>query len=65
QLVDILGVSHPTLMKHFRAHGVLHKFTDLTRTELDALVNHFHEKKPNSSLRYLIGFLRKHGLRIQ
>ncbi|KAJ7202109.1 hypothetical protein GGX14DRAFT_340090, partial [Mycena pura] len=65
QLADILGVSRPTLMKHFKAHGVLHKFTNLSRTELDALVNHFREKKPNSGLRYLIGFLRKHGLRVQ
>ncbi|KAJ7158389.1 hypothetical protein C8R43DRAFT_867095, partial [Mycena crocata] len=64
-LAEIMGVSRPTLLKHLKAHGVLHKFTDLSKAELDALVKSFRTAKPDSGIRYLIGFLRRHGLRVQ
>ncbi|KAJ7704742.1 hypothetical protein B0H16DRAFT_1217365, partial [Mycena metata] len=65
KLAKILGVSRPTLIKHLKEHGVLYKFTNLTKAELDALVKSFRRAKPDSGLRYLIGFLRRHGLRVQ
>ncbi|KAJ7016856.1 hypothetical protein C8F04DRAFT_901190, partial [Mycena alexandri] len=64
-LAKILDVSRPTLIKHLKAHGVLYKFTDLSRSELDALVKSFRDSKPDSGIRYLIGHLRRHGLRVQ
>jgi hypothetical protein len=60
-----MKVSRPTLLKHLKNHGVLYKFTDMSKSELDALVKHFRDTKPDSGIRYLIGFLRRHNLRIQ
>ncbi|KAJ7094251.1 hypothetical protein C8R43DRAFT_827209, partial [Mycena crocata] len=65
KLAQIMGISRPTLIKHLKAHGVLYKFTDLTRYQLDALVKSFQDAKPDSGVRYLIGYLRRHGLRVQ
>ncbi|KAJ7272419.1 hypothetical protein C8J57DRAFT_1034209, partial [Mycena rebaudengoi] len=64
-LADAMKVSRPTLLKHLKNHGVLYKFTDMSKSELDALVKHFRDTKPDSGIRYLIGFLRRHNLRIQ
>ncbi|KAJ7722828.1 hypothetical protein B0H16DRAFT_1277599, partial [Mycena metata] len=64
-LAKTLGVSRPTLIRHLKAHGVYSKFTALSKTELDALVKSFRAAKPDSGVRYLIGFLRRHGLRVQ
>ncbi|KAJ7457473.1 hypothetical protein FB451DRAFT_956336, partial [Mycena latifolia] len=64
-LASILGVSRPTLIKHLKEKGVYSKFTTLSKTELDALVKSYRDAKPDSGLRYLIGFLRRHGLRVQ
>jgi hypothetical protein len=61
----MMNVSGPTLIKHLKENAVYHKFTDLSKSELDALVKSFRNTKPDSGLRYIIGFLRRHGLRIQ
>lgn len=65
KLAQIMGIGRRTLTRHLQAHGLLYKFTDLSKTELDALVRTFRTAKPDSGLRYLIGFLRRHGLRVQ
>ncbi|KAF8189540.1 hypothetical protein K438DRAFT_1467236, partial [Mycena galopus ATCC 62051] len=64
-LANLMGVSRPTLNKHLKAHGVFYKFTNLSRAELDKLVKAFREAKPESGVRYLIGFLRRHSLCVQ
>ncbi|KAK6974800.1 hypothetical protein R3P38DRAFT_3335634 [Favolaschia claudopus] len=53
QLAKLMGISRPTLFKHLRANN------------LDALVRSFRASKPDSGLGYLVGFLRRHGLRVQ
>ncbi|KAJ7779769.1 hypothetical protein B0H16DRAFT_1237239, partial [Mycena metata] len=65
KLAKILGVDRPTLIKHLKANGVYSNFTSLSKSELDTLVKSFRTAKPNSGVRYLIGFLRWHGLRVQ
>lgn len=37
----------------------------MTDAELDTLVRHVKEQKPNAGLRYVVGFFRKQGLKIQ
>jgi hypothetical protein len=64
-LAELMKISRPTLIKHLKENGVYHKFTDLSKSELDALVKSFRNAKPDSSLCYIIGFLRRHGLRVQ
>ena len=65
KLAQILKMDRGLLTRHLKAHGVMYKFTDLSKTELDVLVRSFRAAKPDSGLRYLIGYLRRHGLRIQ
>ncbi|KAJ6626523.1 hypothetical protein B0H10DRAFT_1764408, partial [Mycena sp. CBHHK59/15] len=65
KLAKLMGISRPTLIKHLKANGVLYKFTGMSRLELDALVKSFRTAKPDSGIRYLIGFLRHRGLRLQ
>ncbi|KAJ6466901.1 hypothetical protein C8R45DRAFT_838720 [Mycena sanguinolenta] len=48
-----------------KEHNVLYKFSQLSRADLDAFVKQFCAEKPDSSIRYLIGFLRTKGHRIQ
>ncbi|KAJ7691909.1 hypothetical protein B0H17DRAFT_934561, partial [Mycena rosella] len=50
KLAEIMGISRPTLTKHLKAHGVLYKFTDLSKSELDALVQSFRHGKPESGI---------------
>jgi hypothetical protein len=64
-LAELMNISRPTLIKHLKENGVYHKFTNLSKSELDALVRSFRNAKPDSGLRYIIGFLRRHGLRVQ
>jgi DNA-binding transcriptional ArsR family regulator len=65
KLALVMGISRPTLYKHLKAHGVMNKFARLSKSDLDALIKHFRDSKPDSGIRYLVGFLRRHGLRIQ
>jgi len=37
----------------------------MTDAELDTLVRHVKEQKPNAGLRYVVGFFQKQGLKIQ
>jgi hypothetical protein len=65
QLANQLNIHRHTLRYYLKAHNVDHKFSAIPDEELDILVKAFRETKPDSGLRYLIGFLRQHGLRIQ
>ncbi|KAJ6605449.1 hypothetical protein DFH09DRAFT_808300, partial [Mycena vulgaris] len=65
KLAEIMGIGRRTLTKHLKANNVLYKFTDLSKAKLDGLVRTFRDAKPESGVRYLIGFLRRHGLRVQ
>lgn len=65
KLARILGVSRPTLILHLQQNGVGYKFSQLSNADLDILVKLYRDSKPESGLRYLTGFLRRHGLRVQ
>jgi hypothetical protein len=65
QLAKQLNIHCHTLRYYLKAHDVDPKFSTISDEDLDILVKTFHETKPDSGLRYLIGFLRQHGLRVQ
>jgi len=46
-------------------HGVYYKWTQLSNCDLDILVKTYRTTKPDSGIRYLIGYLHSHGIRIQ
>lgn len=48
-----------------RLHDLDYGFAEITDVELDLLVSAYTEWKPESGIRYVTGFLRHNGLRIQ
>ncbi|KAG1795570.1 hypothetical protein EV424DRAFT_1303013, partial [Suillus variegatus] len=64
-LARILQVSHTTLWKFIHQHGLEKHFTVISDADLDQLVRTFKESKPESGFRYLVGFLRRQGFRVQ
>ncbi|KAG2336495.1 hypothetical protein BDR05DRAFT_857568, partial [Suillus weaverae] len=50
---------------YMKAHGIIRRYSELTNTDLDILVGEFKKKRPDSGIRYIIGFLRRYGLRVQ
>jgi hypothetical protein len=65
KLALALGIHRNTLSARLKEAGVLRKFSALHKSDLDKLVKGFRSVKPDSGVRYLIGFLRSHGIRIQ
>ncbi|KAG2114097.1 hypothetical protein BD769DRAFT_1333404, partial [Suillus cothurnatus] len=65
ELANILGVHRNTLWLYMKHHGVERKYSELTNADLDVLVSEFKKKRPDSGIRYIIGFLRRHGIRVQ
>ncbi|KAJ7183708.1 hypothetical protein C8R46DRAFT_814028, partial [Mycena filopes] len=65
KLALALGIHRNTLSARLKEAGVLHKFSALRKSDLDKLVKGFRSIKPDSGIRYLVGFLRTHGIRVQ
>ncbi|KAG1830108.1 hypothetical protein EV424DRAFT_1283232, partial [Suillus variegatus] len=65
ELAKTLGVHRNTLQRYMKHHGVERKYSDLTNTDLDLLIKEFKKKRPDSGIRYIVGYLRRHGLRVQ
>ncbi|KAG6819028.1 hypothetical protein H0H93_016122 [Arthromyces matolae] len=65
KLAALLNVSRPTLYAHLRKNNISHKFSELPTADLENLVKVYRGIKPSSGIRYLTGFLRTHGLRVQ
>lgn len=66
-LARVLGVHRNTLRRKLRQCGLSgrRKFDAMTDGQLDTIVKAYKLLKPNSGLRYVRGFLRSQGLRIQ
>ncbi|KAJ7727444.1 hypothetical protein DFH07DRAFT_896240, partial [Mycena maculata] len=54
-----------TLRNYLKMYGVYERYSNISDRDLDILTRQFKRLKPNSGLRYLIGFLRTHGVKIQ
>ncbi|KAF8837778.1 hypothetical protein BDN67DRAFT_880416, partial [Paxillus ammoniavirescens] len=65
KIAGVLGMHRNTLHCYLKKHNVYHRFSMISDCDLDILVKVFKSHKPNSGLRYLVGFLRAHGLRVQ
>ena len=65
ELARILGISRHTLIARMKENKVFYKFSALSRASLDNFVKMFRAEKPDSGIRYLIGFLRTQGVRVQ
>ncbi|KAF8440072.1 hypothetical protein L210DRAFT_3335270, partial [Boletus edulis BED1] len=65
ELSRVLGVHRNTLRFHMRRHGIGRSFSQLSNTDLDSLIAQFKTRRPESGIRYIFGFLRRHGIRVQ
>ncbi|KAI5981791.1 hypothetical protein EDC04DRAFT_2526089, partial [Pisolithus marmoratus] len=65
ELARVLGVHRNTLRRYMKNYGLERKYTDITDPDLDHLLAEFKKRRPESGVRYIIGFLRMHGLRVQ
>ncbi|KAG1727633.1 hypothetical protein EDD22DRAFT_789277, partial [Suillus occidentalis] len=62
ELAEMLGVHRNTLQLYMKHHGVKRKYFELTNVNLDLLITEFKKNKPDSGIRYIVGFLCRHGL---
>jgi hypothetical protein len=65
KLARLLHMDRHTLSYYLRLYNVQRKFSDLSNADLDILVCTYKMDKPESGIRYLVGFLRTHGVRVQ
>ena len=65
ELAGVLGIHRNTLRLHMKRHGIECKYSQLSNGDLDNLIMEFKKQRPKSEIRYIVGFLRRHGIRIQ
>lgn len=65
ELADVLGVHRNTLRLCMKRHGIERKYTQISNVDLDNLIAQFKNRRPDSGIRYIVGFLRRRGLRVQ
>ena len=65
RLAKALNMHRHSLRRNLKSCGIRRTFSTLTDSQLDTIVRAYKAAKPDSSMRYLIGFLRSHGLRVQ
>lgn len=65
QLARKLNVHPHTLRSRLREAGVDYKFSSISNNELNKIVIEFRQQYPEAGIRYLTGYLRRHGFRLQ
>lgn len=60
-----LGCTRKTVKKNMELYGITQEFSTITEDQLDAAVHEYKGRKPASGYRYVHGFLRSQGLRVQ
>jgi hypothetical protein len=65
KLAEIAGVHRHTLRAYLIKYGVYERFCNIPDHDLDLLVRTFKADKPSSGLSYVVGFLRRYGLKVQ
>ena len=65
KLAKVIGVHRNTLRYYLKFHDINTKFSSISDRNLDFLIKMFQHTKPDFGIRYLVGFLRCHGLKVQ
>ncbi|KAG1823332.1 hypothetical protein EV424DRAFT_1321233, partial [Suillus variegatus] len=65
ELAKMVDVHQETLWRYMCQHGIERQYSNLRDCDLDALVKVFKCRRPESSFRYLVGFLQQQGVRVQ
>lgn len=59
------GVNRNTIAHYLKEYGLTNAHDDITDTELDDLVKKFKMERPDSGIRYFMGFLSEQGIKVQ
>ncbi|OBZ77044.1 hypothetical protein A0H81_03755, partial [Grifola frondosa] len=65
RLAKVIGTHRHTVRRNLRSYGLKHTYLNISNDELDLIIKAYKQRKPDSGIRYLTGFLRRHGFRIQ
>ena len=66
KLALALPVHRKTVKNYMLRYGIAQQpFSTITNTDLDALVRGYKDKRPNTGIRYIRGFLFNQGIRVQ
>ncbi|KAF4613136.1 hypothetical protein D9613_010694 [Agrocybe pediades] len=65
EVAEAIGINRKTLQKIMRTHGVDDSFSAITDEEIDILVTDLKTKKPGAGIRYVLGFFRRRGIKVQ
>ena len=64
-LAKKLGIHRNTLRAKLKENSINTSFSDISDNDLDEIIKGYRDLHPNSGIRYLHGYLRSQGLRIQ
>jgi hypothetical protein len=65
-LAQTLGVHRNTLRQHLQMNGLSStKYSNITDEELEVLIRYYKRDRPNAGLRFVIAFLKSHGIHVQ
>jgi len=48
-----------------KSQGIERRYTCISDADLDKLISEFKARRPESGIQYIVGFLRKSGIRVQ
>jgi hypothetical protein len=65
ELANAIGVHRNTLTSYLKANNLQRRYSTISNDDLDNLVRMFKVRRPESGFRYLVGYLRNRGLKIQ
>lgn len=64
-LAQTLGVHRNTLRRHLQMNGLSRRYSNITDEELEILIRYYKRDRPNAGLRFVIAFLKSHGIHVQ
>lgn len=64
-LAEAIHVSRKTVYRYMKLFGISRQYSPLTDGQIDVLLQAYRLERPTSGIRYIMGFLRERGLRVQ
>lgn len=65
QLAQAIDVHPNTLTAYLKLYDLSKRFSQLSDDQLDGLIRNYREQRPTSGIHYVIGYLRRLGLKFQ
>lgn len=65
RLADALNVVRGTVYNYMHMFGIERDWSDITNEDINELIRAYREQRPDSGLRYIMGYIRGLQLRIQ